>query len=249
MKSCSRAILASGLAICASLAYADSAPPPPPPPSPFSANVALTTDYVFRGISQTDSSPAIQGGFDFKHGSGLYLGTWGSNVNFNEDTSDGKGRRATMELDLYGGFSKEIVKDLSFDVGLYGYLYPRAGSARDDNYYEAYGGLTYKMFGIKNWYSPDFFGATGNADYLEGNLNFTLPYDVGLGLHLGYQWIEDNAKAGVPDYTDWKVSLSKTLGGFGFALSYVDTNINQSECAGGQTICGARAVFAISKSM
>ena len=72
---------------------------------PISGNVALTTDYRFRGISQSDESPAIQGGFDFEHDSGFYLGAWGSSVDFD---TNGAGYDGCLELDLYGGFSNSF---------------------------------------------------------------------------------------------------------------------------------------------
>ena len=82
-------------------------------------NVSLTTDYAFRGISQTDESPAIQGGFDAAFGSsGAYAGAWASNINFGSGGSN-------MELDLYGGY-KFAVGAVNFDVGVIGYLYPGA---------------------------------------------------------------------------------------------------------------------------
>ena len=251
MKTRSRVLFVSGLAICSSLAWAEDQAPSPP--SPFSANVALTSNYMFRGQSQTNDGPAIQGGFDFKHGSGLYLGTWASNVDFNEPDTDANGnslgRRAHMELDLYGGFSRELIKDLSFDVGLHGYTYPRAGSGRDFNYFEAYGGLTYKMFGVKYWHSPEYFGGSGTGDYVEGNVNVPLPLDFGLGLHVGHQWIEKNDVFGSPDWTDWGITVSKTLGGFNFSLGYVDSSLSEQDCFGGTTLCNAKAVFTISKTM
>ena len=73
-----------------------------------SGNVALTTDYRFRGISQTDRNPAVQGGFDWSHDSGFYLGTWGSNVDF----------AGSLELDYYGGYANNINDNLAYDVGV-----------------------------------------------------------------------------------------------------------------------------------
>src|SRR5690554_6265151 len=80
----------------------------------FSANVAVTTDYTFRGISQTLEEPAVQGGMDLEHPSGLYLGTWGSSVNFGEDLTAGP--RAQLELDVYGGFAPSIAGVADLDV-------------------------------------------------------------------------------------------------------------------------------------
>jgi uncharacterized protein (TIGR02001 family) len=80
----------------------------------FSGNVAMASDYSFRGISQTDRKPAIQGGLDLAHPSGIYLGTWGSSVNFGEDLS--AGQRAQMELDVYGGLRRSVAGLVDLDL-------------------------------------------------------------------------------------------------------------------------------------
>src|SRR3546814_12414933 len=87
-----------------------------PIPGTFAANVALGTDYVFRGISQTDEEPTVQGGFDWSHDSGIYLGIWGSNVDFDD------GDEAHLETDIYGGW-KPTWNGFTFDVGGIYYLY------------------------------------------------------------------------------------------------------------------------------
>ena len=87
---------------------------PLPSVAEISGNVALTTDYRFRGISQTTSDPAVQGGFDWSHDSGFYLGTWGSNVEF----------AGSLELDYYGGFANNINDNIAYDVGFIYYDYP-----------------------------------------------------------------------------------------------------------------------------
>ncbi|RMD68756.1 MAG: hypothetical protein D6819_08605 [Gammaproteobacteria bacterium] len=210
--------------------------------SPFSANVALATDYPFRGISQTDEEPAIQGGFDFNHESGLYLGTWASNVDFND------GDEAQMELDLYGGFAKEF-SGIGVDVGLIYYAYPGAASDLDYDFLEIYGGLSYSIASIKYSYSNDYFAGSGTSGYLEGGVDIPLPQDFSLGLHIGRQWIDEEDTFGTPDYTDWKIAVSKEIAGFGFELSYVDTDLSDKECFGGTDLCDARGMFILSKSM
>ena len=77
-------------------------------PGDLSANVAIATDYYFRGLSQTDHGPAVQGGFDWSMGLtdmiGVYVGTWASNVNYNVATAGGSVDGGVLELDVYGGF-------------------------------------------------------------------------------------------------------------------------------------------------
>ena len=129
-----------------------------------SGNVALATDYAFRGVSQSDG-PAVQGGFDVAFGdSGLYAGTWASNINF--------GGGSDLELDVYGGY-KFALGGVAMDVGVLGYLYP---NAQDDgaelDYWEVYAkpsiALTEQFtLGAGIYYSPEFTGESGDGLYYE----------------------------------------------------------------------------------
>ena len=117
-------------------------------PHSFSANVALVSDYVFRGISQTQNRPAIQGGFDYSHSSGLYLGTWGSNVSWVQDT--GMKTNNSLELDVYGGY-KGAVGPVSYDVGVLQYYYPGdvVAGVKNTNSTEVYVGVGFSIFTLK----------------------------------------------------------------------------------------------------
>jgi uncharacterized protein (TIGR02001 family) len=109
-------------------------------PGEFSANVAITTDYRFRGITQSDENPAIQGGFDYNIGVaediGIYAGVWASSVDFND------GDQASIEVDYYGGVTAEFV-GIGLDVGLIYYTYPGASSGLDYDYLEGKIALSY----------------------------------------------------------------------------------------------------------
>jgi len=188
-------MFAGGLLATSSLALAE-----------ISANVALTSDYVWRGVSQAKEDPAIQGGFDFSHGSGLYLGVWGSNVDFGSDEH--------VEIDLYGGVSGELGNGLGWDVGVIHYDYPSVSASDFD---EVYVGASYKMLSAKYSHSV---GSPDTGDYLEVGLDFELPQGFGLGLHAGHY----DKPSGGDDYSDYKVSLSKEVQGFTFDLSYTDTS-------------------------
>jgi uncharacterized protein (TIGR02001 family) len=142
-------------------------------PHTFTANAALLSDYRFRGISQTFKLPAIQGGFDYSHSSGLYLGTFGSNVSGNLYWN-GNG----MEWDLYGGYKWEPAKGITVDLGTLYYLYPGAktvppvapapagtgtGTTKYDTW-EIYGIVGYKWYTAKLSYSlTDYFGLNNTA--------------------------------------------------------------------------------------
>ena len=207
-------------------------------PGEFSANVALTSEYFFRGISQSDDRPAIQGGFDWSHDIGVYAGIWGSNVDFFD---------AVVEIDYYAGFSKEI-DAFSFDVGGIYYSYPGAMNSLDYDFFEVYGSAGYD-FGFASVtaglnYSPNYFGDSGSAVYSSLAVNVPIGEYFYAGANVGYQTISDEMKFGLPDYVDWGVNAGATYKGFDFNIAYTDTDLSDSEC---DDLCGA-VIFTVSKS-
>ena len=115
--------LGTSLALAAASTVAVAQTPAPAPEHTLTANVGLFSEYIFRGISQTAGEPAIQGGFDYAHSSGFYLGTWASNVSWLEDF--GLYSRSSMEWDFYGGFKSTIGDtDWTYDLGILYYYYP-----------------------------------------------------------------------------------------------------------------------------
>ncbi len=207
-------------------------------------SVAFTTDYVFRGISQTDENPAVQGALNYNHESGVYAGIWGSNVDFND------GSDASMELDAYLGYAGSM-DALGYDVGAIYYAYP--GADADYDYWELKGTVSYsfenaalapKLSG-SIFYSPDFFLETGTAVYYTAGLTLNLPEAFALNMSVGYQDLDDDQNA-VDDYTDWKVGVSKELAGLLFDLSYTDTNDDGEDFAGDWA--EGRGILTVSKS-
>ena len=99
-------------------------------PSPLTANVSLTSDYRFRGISQSNLQPAIQGGFDYAHSSGFYIGNWNSSISWISDAASaaGKSTSAPIEMNLYAGYKYEWSKGFTADVGVLQYYYPTSGA-------------------------------------------------------------------------------------------------------------------------
>ena len=203
-------------------------------PYTLSANVGLTSDYVFRGVSQTQNQAAIQGGFDFAHASGFYLGTWGSNVNWVEE--GGYKDKSSMEIDLYGGFKGAITDSVGYDVGVVTYYYPgdKIAGATSPDTTEVYAGLSYGIFTAKVNYtvSDHFVGwTTTDGGKTQGSYygDLSAAYEIADGwtllAHVGYQSVKDNDDA---SYTDWKLGVSKDLG-FGVAtLAYTDTNADKA---------------------
>lgn len=243
MNNLQRTIIATGFLVCTSVALAGE--------PPFTGNVALTTDYAFRGISQTAEDPAIQGGFDFAAASGLYAGVWGSNLNFGEAVAND----ARLETDVYAGYRLQTGK-LEWDVGVIHYAYPGTADEFDYDFTEAYLGAGYGPLSVKFSYSDDFTGEVAGDDesayYIEANADFDLPMGLSLGLHVGRSdgdYFEVDGDALV-DYTDYKVSLSKDVAGFGLSLAYVDTDLSGDEAVeSGPFANDARVVFTLSRSM
>lgn len=210
----------------------------------FSGNVAVTTDYKFRGISQTGSAFAVQGGFDVAHDM-LYAGVWASNVNFDEASLGTIGLRAQTELDVYAGI-KPKWGPVTYDFGVLGYLYPSASEKSvgvgELDYYEVYakasGTLGEKLgVGASVNYSPEYTTKTGKAYYLEVNAAYPVSDMLSVSGALGYQDVEDPSgvftsstgqkKAG-DNYTTWNLGGTANVHGFALDLRYVDTNIDKS---------------------
>ena len=129
----------------------------------FTANVGFTSDYVFNGISQNFRTPALQGGFDYSHSSGIYLGTWASNISGNQYTN------ASMEWDMYGGYNGKVNDDLGYNAGLMAVLYPGgktnpAGPAKKWDTTELILGGTWKTLNVRYTYTlTDWYGISSAA--------------------------------------------------------------------------------------
>jgi uncharacterized protein (TIGR02001 family) len=185
------------------------------PESTLSFNVGVVSDYRFRSVAQTSFKPALQGGIDFAHSSGVYVGAWASNVSWIKDyvgATDG-----TTEIDLYGGYKGEIAKDLTFDIGVITYQYP--GNTADNgitvnaNTTEVYGALTFGIVTAKYSQSTGNFIANANSSgsaYFELAAAFDLGGGFSLTPHVGRQTIPNN---GAGDYTDFSLTLGKDFGG------------------------------------
>lgn len=213
-------------------------------PGEFSGNVGFVSDYTFRGISQTNEKAAIQGGIDWEHESGVYLGVWGSNVDFVP------GDDASAEMDVYGGWGNSIGA-FSYGIGFTYYGYPGHVSSLDYDFFEGNLSAGYELMeglevGALYAYSPDFFAGSGDAHYIEGSIGYS--FDVGLPVSLGatygYQTIEDNATFALPDYANWSATASVDIDSFTVGVSYRDTDISKAQCGGDN--CDARGVAFVS---
>lgn len=201
----------------------------PASPHSFTGNMTLASEYIFRGIGQTNRKPALQGGFDYAHTSGAYVGIWGSNVSW---LSDVGGVSSSIELDVYGGFRGAIADDFSYDVGVLTYNYPGSYPSGfvDPDTTEIYGSFGWKWVSMKYSHvvSKNIFGWAGangektrGSGYLEVNAAYDLGNGVGLNGHVGRQKIKDFSDA---SYTDWKFGATYDTGYGVVGLAYVGTN-------------------------
>jgi uncharacterized protein (TIGR02001 family) len=190
------------------------------PASSFAFNVGAVTDYRYRGISQTRLKPAVQGGVDFSHPSGFYLGAWASSIKWIKDA----GGDSSVEVDLYGGYKGEISPGLGYDVGVLTYQYPSNKLAVNANTTEIYGALSFGPATLK--YSRSVSNLFGFADSKgSGYLDLSASFDVGGGVllapHIGNQSVSKN---GDYSYTDYSLTVSKDFSGWLLSAAVVGTN-------------------------
>ena len=168
----------------------------------FESNVALSNDYIWRGMTQTAEEPAISGGFDIAGESGLYFGTWASNVEF--------GDGAALELDWYAGYANELENGLSYDFGYLAYTYPGEDSL---DFEEIYLGLGYSYFG---------FTFSSGQDSAPDNSEFSVALgETGVGLTFG-----DYEDYG--EYTLISYDLPIAIAGLGVSIAWSDFSAENS---------------------
>ena len=222
-------------------------------PKNMSGSVWLTTDYVFRGLSNSNEDPAVQGSLDYTF-KGFYGGIWGSNTSFTD---------AGIEIDYYAGYAGSFGK-LDYDIMAIYYGYPEGGSKPEPDYFEAHLGVTYKFegaaleptLGAGYNYSPDYFGEDDAGHYVNGTLDLSLPYGLTFGAEVGYQDVKGDKTTGNGmgmgggdgfDYIHWRVSLTKEIPDwFTLDLSHHATDDDAESFFG--NIADSRVVFTISRT-
>ncbi|MFN3230550.1 MAG: TorF family putative porin [Alphaproteobacteria bacterium] len=221
-----------------------------------SGNIGITNDYVFRGFSQTNEDFAVQGGLDISHASGFYSGVWASNVEF----LDNDGTNSTsVEIDLYAGYGGEFGSIFSYDIAAIYYAYPGDPAGANSDYWEFGATLGVDIgrvrAGVGLWYSPDFFGGTGDALHIPLTLDVPIPLGngpVGLSfsgdvafnelLNTGATW--DGATS---DYFNWSLGFTVTIEDwFDVDLRYHDTDLNGVFC---KDLCDERFTVKVSRSL
>lgn len=233
-----KSILSLTLALAPAFAAAADAPP-------VTGNGSVVSDYRFRGISQTYLGPAVQGGIDYAHSSGLYVGNWNSSISGNVFPNT-----AGIEMDVYGGYKKTF-GDFGVDVGTIYYWYPKAETPAGDDFnnWEVYLGGSWKWLSAKLFYSlSDYFGLndsqantwfanrdTGAAlggrggskgtTYLDLGVTFPFTKELSLVAHYGILNVKEYSEL---DYKDWKLGVTYDLAGWMLGAAYVDTDADSA---------------------
>lgn len=252
----SRFVTAAAAASFGTLILALSAPASAEDSSPFSANIGVVSNYMWRGVTQTQDGPAIQGGLDYNHPSGFYVGTWASNVDWNDEgapqtvtisvdpatglpATDADGNLVgetsgssnpaspTYELDGYFGYGGSISDDLSYDVNAIYYAYP---DGRDSDFAELGASMTWKWItaGLAyTVYGENDGGLFDDGDmYYYGAFDFDLPYDFAFNAHGGYY---DFRNSNGDSYGNWGAAVSREIGDYGtVSFNYDQTGGNSA---------------------
>ncbi len=196
----------------------------------FTGNIALTSDYTWRGISQSDSDPAIQGGFDYTNGL-FYAGVWASNVDFG-DASD-----TNIEADFYGGLASEFANGITWDVGVIYYAYPDAEDS-DLDFVELKGALGYAFDGGLEIGGEAYWDPDNQNVYLNATAGFALGENFGIDGSVGNYSFDAGG-----DYTNWSLGATTAAAGFGFDLRYWGTDVDGVDAA------DDRIILTVSRSL
>ena len=201
-------------------------------------NVALSSDYMFRGVSQTDNTPAISGGFDYSHESGFYAGVWASNIDSDFYSE------ANVEIDTYFGYAGGS-DNFSYDVGFLRYNYP--GTSFDDNdTNEVYGSVGYDFGAVAVSagiaVSSDFYGGD-NSEYYSFGADIPVG-DYSIALGYGIQDVDD-----YQNYDHYSVGISGEMANLGLDLTWYSADSDADTYAGDDNLTDSRVVFTVSKSL
>jgi uncharacterized protein (TIGR02001 family) len=191
-----------------------------------SANAAVTTNYIFRGISQSGANPAVQAGVDYAvPGTGLAVGAWASSIDF----GNVNGEDTQIELDLYGSYTFAITEAFGLVVGGITYNYPSSPTGVNYNWYEVYVGASYN-FGVaaingRVYYAPDYVNLSSREIYYTAGVSVPVIEWLSLNANIGFTDMDHAVPFIVEDYMDWNVSAVATYGNFSLTVGYSDTDL------------------------
>ncbi|MEQ1714483.1 MAG: TorF family putative porin [Hyphomicrobium sp.] len=240
--------LASAAAL-AGIALAGPARADDPPKLAWSMTAAGTSDYMFRGFSQTREDPAFQLSFDATYGI-FYAGVWGSNIDFDEANAF----KENVEIDFYAGITPAL-GSVTFDLGVLYYYYPGVNDfalGGEADYVELKAGAKTTLMeklalAAYVYWTPDNFGETGSVVTIEGSANYTLGtfgiFTPTIGGTIGTALAENNIFGGGDNYLYWNAGLALAVDKFTFDFRYWDTDLNDATCKGEAFQCDERFVF------
>lgn len=181
--------------------------------SAWSWSLSATTDYRFRGLSQTGVDPAFQAGLTYSAPFGLYVGTWASNVDFGEGDPD-------HEVDAFIGYNADLTDWANLDVMINRYNYPGAGAL---NYNELLTKVTFlENYSLLVGYTDNVFNSDTDGWYYQAAASYPLPRDFSVGASVGKSEFEDGTVG--RDYMDWSVSIGKSFGPLTLTAAYIGTD-------------------------
>ena len=256
-KSLLATLVAGSILGWAAVASADQDPLIPAPEGKFIGNVTFVTEYWARGLRQTNNGVgAAQGSIEYDHTSGVYLGAWGSNSQVGSSPLDRVSKTASAEMDFSAGYRSAFAFDdkATYDVGLIYYYYPGTNKANYNfDWLDAMAKVGYD-FGVaapsvKLLVSPDMQYESGTAEYLALDVAVPVLQYFTVTPHVGYQWIDNNARYGTKDYLDYGLSIGTNIAGLDMAIQYVATE-NRKTTTGARACSGAcdGVVFSVGKT-
>jgi len=207
------------------------------------ATATLASDYMFRGVTQTQDDPAVHAAFDFTHSSGFFAGVWGSNVDFQDGgPSDDE---ADLEVDVYVGYGTDFSEDWSGDATIIRYILPGTSNDSDLDWNELLVGLHYKEYvSFLVGYSDEVFNIDDRGIYYSVSGNWPVAENMRLTASVGYYDLDDALN---DSYTDWSLGSELDIGMFTLRLAYVDTNSAANDLFGADQVDG-RLVASITAS-
>ncbi len=225
---------------------------------PFTAGVTLTSDYRFRGVSQTDRDAALQGWVQYDHASGFFANVWASNIDFNDSAT----YDSSIEVDLTAGYNHSFSDQLSGGIKAVYYWYADADTppaAPDYDYFELIANLGYDFgkaaVSAELAWSPDYFAETSDAMSLKGGVtvplmeSFAFMGPLSASGNVGYQWIDNNTAYGSPDYLYYDLGLTAEWEIFAFDVRWVGTDLSKAECFAGTDWCEDGVVLSVTANL
>ena len=192
--------------------------------SGFNWNAAATSEYMFRGISQTDDHPALQAGAGYSFSNGFYVGAWASNVDFGESTD--------AEVDTFIGWNGDLTDSVNLDVQLVRYNYIGEPDGADYAYNELIGKVSFaENYSATLGYTNDFLNTDTDSVYVAVGGSWAVGNDFNVTAGLGYTTV-DNALSTEDGYMDYSVGVNRDFGPVNIALGYVGTDSSGEDLFG-----------------